>query len=259
MFGAPSLELHIILKVLQESNQLAQKEQFWIVITSTTPQEAESNRTQNGSVKPYYNNKKSTNSWHISDELLCYENRWYLPPGLLHHKILWLHHNNPFAGHFAFNRTLNLVWQKYYWPEMINKVWEYVEACVNCKQIKVACHLLYGELQLLPFLKGPWQEWTMDFITDLPLSMLQGVAYDSILVIVDCYSKYVIYFSVRKDWKAEIFADLVVERVFSLFGMPVSIVSDRGSLFTSKFRSQFCYYLWIWLGYSTAFHPQTDR
>ena len=258
VFGAPSLEFRTVLKVLQESDQLAQEERSRIVMASTTPQEAESNRTQNGSVKPDNNKKKSTNSWHISDELLCYENRWYLPPGLLRREILRLHHDDPFAGHFAFDRTLDLVRRKYYWPEMINEVREYVEACVNCKRIKAARHLPYGELQSLPFPKGPRQEWTMDFITDLPPSMLRGVAYDSILVIVDCYSKYAIYLPARKDWKAKTFADLVVERVFTQFGMPVSIVSDRGSLFTSEFWSQFCYYLWVRLGYSTAFHPQTD-
>lgn len=95
----------------------------------------------------------------------------------------------------------------------------------------------------------------MDFITNRPPSVLRGTAYDSILVIVDRYSKYAIYLPARKDWKAKTFVDMVVERVFTQFGMPVSIVSDRGSLFTAEFWSQFCYYLRIRLGYSTAFHP----
>ena len=70
---------------------------------------------------------------------------------------------------------------------------------MNCKRIKAAYHLPYGKLQLLPFLKGPWQEYTIDFISDLPPNMLQEFAYDSILIIVDCYSKYAIYLPARKD------------------------------------------------------------
>ena len=55
----------------------------------------------------------------------------------------------------------------------------------------------------------------MNFITNLPLSMLRGIAYNSILVIVDCYLKYAIYLPARKNWKAETFADLVVKWVFT--------------------------------------------
>ena len=45
-----------------------------------------------------------------------------------------------------------------------------------------------------------------------------------------------------------------MEEIFTKFGMPVSIVSYSGSLFTSKYL----YHLRIRLSYSTAFHPQTD-
>ena len=40
--------------------------------------------------------------------------------------------------------------------------------------------------------------------------------------------------------------------------MPNSIVSDRGSVFTSKFWSSLCYFLSIKRRLSTAFHPQTN-
>ena len=42
------------------------------------------------------------------------------------------------------------------------------------------------------------------------------------------------------------------------FGVPANIVSDHGSLFTSKFWSTFCFYLGARRRLSTAFHPQTD-
>ena len=42
------------------------------------------------------------------------------------------------------------------------------------------------------------------------------------------------------------------------FGLPDSIVSDRGSVFTAKFWSSLCYHLKIKQKLSTAFHPQTD-
>ena len=53
---------------------------------------------------------------------------------------------------------------------------------------------------------------------------------------------------------AEVILDVVVRH----HGLPDSIVSDRGSLFTSKFWSLLCYFLGIKRRLSTAFHPQTD-
>lgn len=49
-----------------------------------------------------------------------------------------------------------------------------------------------------------------------------------------------------------------MEHVWRDKGLPDSIVSDRGSLFTSKFWSALCFHLKIKQRLSTAFHPQTD-
>ncbi len=53
---------------------------------------------------------------------------------------------------------------------------------------------------------------------------------------------------------AEVMIDVIVHH----HGVPESIVTDRGSLFTSKFWSLLCYFLGIKRKLSTAFHPQTD-
>ena len=51
----------------------------------------------------------------------------------------------------------------------------------------------------------------MDFITDLPPSLRRTVAYDAILVMVDRYIKCSRYIPARKDWNAEIMADVCHE------------------------------------------------
>ena len=51
---------------------------------------------------------------------------------------------------------------------------------------------------------------------------------------------------------------ILCDKVVRRFGMPASIVSDRGSLFTSQFWSDFCYEARVKRRLSTAFHPQTD-
>ena len=53
-------------------------------------------------------------------------------------------------------------------------------------------------------------------------------------------------------------AEVILNVVVRHHGLPDSIVSDRGSVFTSKFWSSLCYFLSIKRRLSTAFHPQTD-
>ena len=53
-------------------------------------------------------------------------------------------------------------------------------------------------------------------------------------------------------------AEVIINMVVRHHGLPDSIVTDRGSLFTSKFWSSLCYFLGIKRRLSTAFHPQTN-
>ena len=53
-------------------------------------------------------------------------------------------------------------------------------------------------------------------------------------------------------------AEVIIDVVVQHHGLPDSIITDRGSLFTSKFWSSLCYFLGIKRRLSIAFHPQTD-
>ncbi|MBW0534574.1 hypothetical protein O181_074289 [Austropuccinia psidii MF-1] len=94
----------------------------------------------------------------------------------------------------------------------------------------------------------------MDFPTQLPLSN----NFDSILVIVDRFSKMAIFIPTYRSITALDLAQIFISHVFSKHGLPVSIVSDRDSLFVSSFWTQLCQQLKISRDLSTAFHPETD-
>ena len=99
----------------------------------------------------------------------------------------------------------------------------------------------------------------MDFVTGLPISTdWKGDSYDSILVIVDRLTKMVHYKPVKVTIDAPGLAEVIIDVVVRHHGLPDSIVTDRGSFFTSKFWSLLCYFLGIKRRLSTAFHPQTD-
>jgi transposase InsO family protein len=167
-------------------------------------------------------------------------------------------HDDPLAGHFGYSRTLELVRRHYNWPHLPKEVKEYVATCTQCQRVKPLRHKPYGQLQTLPQPTGPWRDITMDFITDLPPSKRRGKAYDCILVVVDRYTKMARYIPVRKTIEAPQLADVFISKIVKLHGVPQSIVTDRGSLFTAHFWSALCYHLNIKRKLSTSFHPQTD-
>ena len=137
---------------------------------------------------------------------------------------------------------------------MTDDVQDYVKTCAVCQRSKAKRHRPYGELQPLPFPDKPWQEISMDFITDLPPSKRGGSVYDAILVIVDRYSKMNLYVPTTKTCTAAMLADILRDEVIRHYGVPRGIVTDRGSLFTSNFWSEFCYEAHIKRKLSTAFH-----
>ena len=99
----------------------------------------------------------------------------------------------------------------------------------------------------------------MDFVTGLPVSTdWKGETYDSILVIVDQLTKMVHYKPVKVTLNALGLAEVILDVIVRHHGLPDSIVTDRSSLFTSKFWSSLCYFLGIKRRLSTDIHPQTD-
>ncbi len=99
----------------------------------------------------------------------------------------------------------------------------------------------------------------MDFVNGLPVSTnWKGETYDSILVIVNKLTKMVHYEPVKVTIDTPGLAEVIMEAVVRHHGLPDSIVSNRGSVFTSKFWSSLCYFLGLKRKLSTAFHPQID-
>ncbi|MBW0481941.1 hypothetical protein O181_021656 [Austropuccinia psidii MF-1] len=93
----------------------------------------------------------------------------------------------------------------------------------------------------------------MDFITQLPLSN----NFDSILVVVDRFSKMEIFIPAYGTITALDLAQIFISLVFSKHRLPVSSASDRGSFFSS-FCTNVCQKLKILRDLSASFNPETD-
>ena len=75
----------------------------------------------------------------------------------------------------------------------------------------------------------------MDFITGLPPSRRGDRVYNAICVIVDRYTKMALYLPIVKTITITELIDLFLNKVLRRFRTPKGIISNRRSIFTSKF------------------------
>ncbi|XP_070003411.1 uncharacterized protein [Nicotiana sylvestris] len=100
-----------------------------------------------------------------------------------------------------------------------------------------------------------WEKITMDFVVGLPLTAKK---FDSIWVIVDRLTKSAHFIPVCTTYSAERLAGIYIREIVHLHGIPVTIISDRGTQFTSQFWRAVQQELGTRVTMSTTFHPQTD-
>ncbi|GJX23034.1 putative reverse transcriptase domain-containing protein [Tanacetum coccineum] len=77
-----------------------------------------------------------------------------------------------------------------------------------------------------------WEGIAMDFVTKLPRT---SSGHDIIWVIVDRLTKSAYFLPMREDYKMERLARLYLNEIVARHGVPISIISDRDSRFTSRF------------------------
>ena len=114
----------------------------------------------------------------------------------------------------------------------------------------------YGLPQALPIPTERAERVNIDFITKLPAE--EG-GYDAVATTIDPLTKRSRWIPVKEaELTAETFVEAFIAGYVRNRGLPLSIVSDRDTRFTSKFWQALCALLGIKLRMSTAYHPQSD-
>ena len=214
--------------------------------------------SQKISNKEHHSQQYLLSNYSLENERLYFNNKLFLPnQEPLRHRILQESHNQPMTGYPGVAKTYEILQKQYYWPKMIDSACQYIRNCFVCSRAKPASNR-QGELLPLLVPHQPWKNLAMDFITELPVS--SDACYSCswhIWVVTDRLTKERHFVSCQ-DMMASHLARMFILFVLWAHGLPLSIVSDRGTQFTSNFWKALCQQLGITVKLSTAHHPKTD-
>ncbi|KAA0036559.1 pol protein [Cucumis melo var. makuwa] len=141
-------------------------------------------------------------------------------------------HSSPFTMHPGSTKMYQELRCVYWWRNMKREMADFVSRCLVFQQVKTSRQRPARLFHLLSVPGWKWESVSMDFITGLPRTLK---SYTVIWVVVDRLTKSAHFVPGKFTYTASKWGQLYMIEIVKLHGVPVSIVSDRDSRFTSKF------------------------
>lgn len=137
--------------------------------------------------------------------------------------------------HLGADKTLDKIYEQYWFPQMCKQVRKFVDSCIVCKASKGCSGAQQVRLHPIPKVSTPWHTIHID-ITGKLSGKSDRKEYAS--VIIDSFTKYVIL-----DYTSSLDAASAIQslkRAVYLFGAPKRIISDQGRCYISADFKRFC-------------------
>jgi hypothetical protein len=184
--------------------------------------------------------------------VLWFKSRLVIPKNKdLKKKILDEAHLSKFSMHPGSTKMYHDLKPLYCWTRMKKEIAQYVSECDTFQRIK-ASHLKSARaLQPLSIPSWKLDDISMDFILGLPNTSRH---HNSIWLIVDRLMKVAHFLPVHTTDKAQKYAELYIDRIVCLHGLPRTIDIDRGAQFVARFWEQLQESLGTKLIRSSAYH-----
>ena len=167
-------------------------------------------------------------------------------------KVMNESHRGPMTAHFSGNRLFNTLARHWWWEGMFPDTVHYVRNCPECVMVSGGGKVEKPPLHPIP-VNRPFQIVGVD-IMDLPITT-QGNKH--VLVFQDFLTKWPMVYSIP-DQKSQSIAEILVQEVVPFFGVPESLLSDRGANLLSHLMTDVCKLLGIQKLNTTAYHPHCN-
>jgi len=141
-----------------------------------------------------------------------------------------------------------------WWPQTRQDFVLYCRSCDKCQINNEPTTLPYGRSLTLPDPDEAYQSLAIDF----PGPFNKSDGYTSIIVIMDRFTSYTQLMPLKDAATSKKLFKKLNSSIFDVHGLPLSIVLDPDSRFTSKFWSQMMMSLGIQVWRATQYHHQTN-
>lgn len=176
-----------------------------------------------------------------------------LPKSLRTDAIRSYHDSLAGGGHLGFIKTYKSLLTKYYWPKMYKEIKEYTRECQVCQTVKRNFNAKKAPLTPMP-IESKFHRWHMDILGPITPSE-EGHKY--ILVVVESFSNWCEAFPLKSQEATEI-AEVLFREIFSRYGAPRTLISDRGKNFMSKLVAALCAIFQVTRHHTSSYHPQMN-
>ena len=174
---------------------------------------------------------------------------------VLRYKLILEAHEPPFCGHLGVKRTWERLRSQWAWDGMREDIEEVVRACDICQKDATKEQKDQAPLNTIVAAR-PWEVVTMDFLSGLTPSV--PGKWEGCVVICDRFTRMMHVKECPTHPTAEEAAKLFIELVVSRHGVPVKIITDRGTQFESMLWEEVVSQLGSKVAMATTHHPQTN-
>ncbi|XP_071542904.1 uncharacterized protein [Panulirus ornatus] len=189
----------------------------------------------------------------LSDEDTWAETHQVVVPQCIRQPLMKIAHEG-FSGHLGINKTYLKLLNDFYWPGMKKDIVSFNSSCLTCQIVgKPNQSIPSYPLQPIPVPSEPFQKIIIDIVGPLPKSK-KGNQY--ILTVLGPTSRYPEAFPLKTISAKNVANKLI--HMFTTFGIPQEVRSDRGTNFTSDLFKDVLQELGIKQTLSTAHHPQSQ-
>ena len=174
-------------------------------------------------------------------------------PKVYREEFFRLAHGGMTGGHLGLTKTAMGIQLRAYWPTWKTDLTNYLRTCEPCARYHRGKIRRQAPLQT-PYVGEPWERVSVDVTGPHPRSS-KGRVY--IITLVDHFSKWAEAIPVQNH-TAPTIASVLMTHVFSRYGTPQQLLSDRGPEFQSELFTQLNKWLGIDKLRSSPYKPSTN-